>query len=165
MSTTFTIRRLITLGGLTAAWCALWGSPSWANVLSGLVVAAIAMLFGSAASFGGGVRIVPLMHLIWLVVVDMIGSTVTVVREVLTPTDYTDEAIIALELPPGGEGHLLLLFVAITVTPGTAVIAAESDSSVLYLHVLHADRRDAVEAHVRQLADVASRALPQEVAS
>lgn len=165
MSEMVTVRRLITLTGLTAAWCALWGSASAANVLSGIAIAVIALLFGSSAGLGRGIRLVPLLHLIWLVLIDMIGSTVTVVNEVLTPTDYTDEAIIAIELPPGGEGHLLLLFVAITVTPGTAVVAAESDSSLLYLHVLHADRRDAVEAHVRQLADVAARALPQEVVS
>lgn len=161
----FTIRRAITLLGLVGAWCALWGSVTAANVLSGVVVACVSLLFGSKASSGRGVRIGPLIQLTWLVFVDMIASTVTVVREVLTPTDYTDEAIIAIKLPPGGEHHLLLLFVAITVTPGTAVVAAESDSSVLYLHVLHADRRDAVEAHVRQLADVASRALPDEVLS
>jgi multicomponent Na+:H+ antiporter subunit E len=161
----FTIRRAVTMVALVATWCALWGSASAANVLSGIAVAAVALLFGSSSAVGRGIRIIPMLHLIWLVFVDMVGSTVTVVREVLTPTDYTNEAIIAIDLPPGGEHHLLLLFVVITVTPGTAVVAAESNASKLYLHVLHADRRDAVEAHVRQLADVASRALPQGDAS
>lgn len=163
MSAPFSMRRAFTLVVLTATWCALWGSASAANLLSGIAVAIVAMLFGSHARGGLGIRLVPLLHLIWLVMVDMVGSTVTVVREVLTPTDYTDEAIIAIRIPPGGEHHLLLLYIAITVTPGTAVVAAESDASVLYLHVLHADRRDAVEAHVHQLADVANRALPYEV--
>ena len=105
-------------------------------------------------------RPLPLLHLTWLVIVDLALSTLAVVREVLTPTDYTDEAIIAVPLPSGGERHLLLLYVAITVTPGTAVVAASSDASTLYLHVLHADRRAEVEAHVIQLAEVASNALP-----
>ena len=56
--------------------------------------------------------------------------------------------------------HLLLLFVAITVTPGTAVVAAEADGSVLYLHVLDVDRRADVEAHTRGLAELACAALP-----
>lgn len=165
MRSVVTIRRVITLVALVATWCALWGSASAANLLSGVAVAMVALLFGSESAVGRGVRIVPLLHLIWLVFVDMVGSTVTVVREVLTPTDYTNEAIIGIDLPPGGEHHLLLLFVVITVTPGTAVVAAESNASKLYLHVLHADRRDAVEAHVLQLVDVANRALPQEAAS
>jgi multicomponent Na+:H+ antiporter subunit E len=103
---------------------------------------------------------VPLLQLIWLVAVDLVVSTAVVVREVLTPTDFTDEAIIAIPIPPAGRVHLFLSYVAITITPGTAVVAAEADASVVYLHVLHADRRDEVEAHVLQLFDLAERALP-----
>ena len=73
---------------------------------------------------------------------------------------HTEEGIIAVEIPPSSKHHLLLLFVAITVTPGTAVVAAESDGSVLYLHVLHCDRRASVEEHVIELAELANRALP-----
>lgn len=144
---------------LTAAWCALWGSVSAANVLSGLVVSAGAVTLGMPAR-PGGIRIVPLMQLTWLVAVDLVVSTAVVVREVLTPTDFTDEAIIAIPIPPGGRVHLFLAYVAITITPGTAVVAAEADASVVYVHVLHADRRDEVEAHVLTLFDVAQRALP-----
>ncbi len=32
-------------------------------------------------------------------VVDLVISTVTVAREILTPTDYTEEAIIAVPVP------------------------------------------------------------------
>jgi multicomponent Na+:H+ antiporter subunit E len=154
-----TFRRLVTLAALTAAWCALWGSASPANVLSGLVVSAVGITLGRPAQ-SGGIRIVPLVKLIWLVTLDLVVSTGVVVREVLTPTDFTDEAIIAIPIPSGGRAHLLLMYVAITVTPGTAVVAAEADASVVYLHILHADRRDEVEAHVLQLFELAEAALP-----
>ena len=154
-----TFRRAVSVVALTAAWCALWGSPSAANILSGLVVSAAATLLGMPAR-SGGVRLVPLLQLVWLVMVDLVVSTAVVVREVLTPTDFTDEAIIAIPIPPAGRVHLLLSYVAITITPGTAVVAAEADASVIYLHVLHADRRDDVEAHVLELFDLAERALP-----
>jgi multicomponent Na+:H+ antiporter subunit E len=154
-----TFRRGVSVVALTMAWCALWGSPSVANVLSGLVVSSVATTLGMR-SRPGGVRVVPLLQLIWLVAVDLVVSTTVVVREVLTPTDFTDEAIIAIPIPAGGRVHLFLSYVAITITPGTAVVAAEADASVIYLHVLHADRRDEVEAHVLQLFDLAERALP-----
>ena len=154
-----TFRRAVSVVALTAAWCALWGSPSAANILSGLVVSAAATTLGMPAR-RGGVRLVPLAKLIWLVAVDLVISTAVVVREVLTPTDFTDEAIIAIPIPPAGRVHLFLSYVAITITPGTAVVAAEADASVMYLHVLHADRRDEVEAHVLELFDLAERALP-----
>ncbi len=155
------LRRTFTAVGLVVAWCALWGSFSPANVLSGLLVASVALAVGVVGSGRGGVRIVPLARFAWLVVVDLVVSTATVVREVLTPTDHTEEGIIAVPLPPGCRQHLLLLYVAITVTPGTAVVAAESDGSVLYLHVLHCDRRDDVVAHVHRLAHLAIAALPE----
>lgn len=155
-----TTRRLVTIALLVVAWCAMWGSFSPANVASGLVVSSAALVVGVRGDTSGGVRVGPLLRLIALVAVDMVSSTVAVVREVLTPTDHTDEAIIAVPVPPGSEHHLLLLFVAITVTPGTAVVAAERDATVIYLHVLHADKRDEVAAHVATLAEVANEALP-----
>ena len=154
-----TFRRAVSVIALTAAWCALWGSPSAANILSGLVVSAAATTLGMPAR-SGGVRLWPLLQLIKLVAVDLVVSTAVVVREVLTPTDFTDEAIIAIPIPPAGRVHLFLSYVAITITPGTAVVAAEADASVMYLHVLHADRRDEVQAHVLELFDLAERALP-----
>lgn len=156
----FTLRRAFTVTGLVLAWCALWGSVSVANVLSGFAVALIALTVGVGGSGRGTVRVVPLARFVWLVAVDLVVSTATVVREVLTPTDHTEEGIIAVAIPPGCQHHLLLLYAAITVTPGTAVVAGESDGTVLYLHVLHADRRDDVTAHVHRLAHLAIDAFP-----
>lgn len=156
----WTVRRLLTIGGLTLAWCALWGGVSVANVASGVAVSALALLLGAGGSGRGGIRPVALAKFTWLVAVDLVGSTVTVVREVLTPTDHTEEGIIAIPIPPGSDDHLLLLFVAITVTPGTAVVAADRATSTLYLHVLHCDRRRQVETHVLELAELAGEALP-----
>lgn len=159
----FTLRRLATVVGLTVAWCALWGSPSLANVLSGIVVS-------MAASYAGGssrnsVRFVPLAKLLWLVFVDLIVSTGVVVREVLTPTDYTDEAIVAVPLSGEGRRHLLFMYLAITVTPGTAVVAGDHTGSTMYLHVLHGDRSDDVVEHVEELSSLVARAFPPVVAS
>ena len=84
----------------------------------------------------------------------------SVALEVLTPTDRTDEAIVAVPLPTESRRHLLLLIVAVTVTPGTAVIDADPDTGTLYLHLLHSDRRDATVAHVEELAELACKALP-----
>jgi multicomponent Na+:H+ antiporter subunit E len=129
-------------------------------VLSGLTLAVVVLSLGIGTAGTGGIRPLPLLHLAWLVGTDLIVSTVTVAREVLTPTDHTEEAIIAVPLPPASRRHLLLLSSAVTVTPGTAVVDVDADATTLYVHVLYAARRPAVEAHVRELATVAARALP-----
>ena len=161
-----TPRRLATLALLVIAWCALWGSVSAANVLSGTVIAVAATLFSGVDRTTGGLRIVPLLYFVWLVAVDLDVSTASVAWEVLTPTDYTDEAIIAVDIDIGSRSHFLMLVVAITVTPGTAVIDSDADTGRLYLHLLHAEKAPAIEQHVRRLAELACRALPvnEEVA-
>ena len=155
-----TPRRLLTMALLVAAWCALWGSVSVANVASGTLVAVAATTFAGIEPDAGGLRIVPLLHFLWLVLVDLIVSTVYVAWEILTPKDHTDEAIIAVDAQVGSRSHFLMLVVAITVTPGTAVIDTDGDTGRLYLHLLHAEKAPEIERHVRHLAELACRALP-----
>ena len=155
-----TVRRLLTLAALVAAWCALWGSVSWANVLSGVLVGLAALSIGVGSSGRGGVRIVPMLRFAGVVAADMAVSTIMVARAVIATGDRPAEGIIAVPISAPATHHLLLLVVAITVTPGTAVVAAETDGSVLYLHVLDVERRADVEAHTRKLADLACAALP-----
>ena len=140
-----TPRRLLTVALLVGAWCALWGDVSVANVLSGTLVAVAATVFSGVDRNAGGLRIVPLLHFVWLVAVDLVVSTVQVAWEILTPTDYTDEAIIAVDTSIESRSHLLMLVVAITVTPGTAVVDSDVDTGRLYLHVLHAEKSDEIE--------------------
>ena len=152
---------------LIFAWCALWGGPSVANVASGTAIAAIvvgAVSRRRRRSEGAGprgIRIGPLARLLALVATDLVRSTVSVAYEVLTPTDHTKEAIVAVPLPPTARPHLLLLVVGITVTPGTAVVDYRPDTGNLYLHLLHRSRREEVEAHAQRLAELASAAFPQ----
>lgn len=158
----FRLRRVASVAALTFAWCALWGGPSVANVASGVIVATVVSSRGIGTRGVGHIRFRPLVRFGALVMIDLVVSTVSVAREVLTVTDSTDEAIIAVRVPGNARAHLLLLVVAITVTPGTAVVDVDPSTGTLYLHVLHADRRPAIEAHVRELAELACRALPSD---
>lgn len=160
MSSLLRPRRALTVAALTAVWCGLWGSASIANIASGLVVTSAVLTAGVGTTGRGGVRPVPLVKLGWLVLVDLVKSTVSVAAEIATPGDGTDEAIVAVTVSPESRDHLLLLAVAITLTPGTAVVDADADTGVLYLHLLHHDRRAATEAHVHDLARLACEALP-----
>lgn len=165
-----TPRRLLTLLLLVGAWCALWGAVSVANVLSGVLVAVTGIVINGVEPGQGRLRPVPLLQFFWLVGIDLVVSTANVAWEILTPTDYTDEAIIAVDTGLESRSHLLMLVVAITVTPGTAVVDSDADTGRLYLHLLHAEKADDITAHVQRLSGLACRALPvdapvEEVAS
>ena len=162
MKRLMTTRRVITIGALTFAWCALWGEVTVANVASGVVLAALVVGIGVGTPGIGRVRLRPLLRFAALVGADLLRSTISVSREILTPTDYTDEAIVAVRVPADARTHLLLLVVAVTVTPGTAVVDTDPDTGTLYLHLLHAEQRESTVAHVRTLAELACAALPTE---
>lgn len=156
----FTTRGIAMVIVLTAAWCGLWQRISVANIAAGAILAIIILASGVGTPTVGSVRFRPLIHLLWIVLVDLVTSTIDVAKEILTPTDYTDEAIVAIEIPTEGRHHFLLLIIAVTLTPGTAVVDADPDTGTLYLHLLHANRRDAVGEHVRELTALACEALP-----
>ncbi len=156
------MRRLATVLGLVAAWCALWGSASPANLLSGAVVAILASFVGTGSPARGPVRLRPSSRFIGIVALDLVRSTFDVGREILTPTDRTEESIIAVELKHGSRRHAVLLVIAITVTPGTSVVDVDPETGTLYLHLLHDDRRSATIEHVTELGRLLAAALPSD---
>jgi len=160
MSRFITLRRVVMVAGLTLAWCGLWRTLSVANLISGLAIATAVTASSLGTPGRGGVSLVSLAKLLWLVLVDLVTSTVSVAVEVLTPTDRTNEAVIAVDIPSPGRQHLLLLTVAITLTPGTAVVDIDPDAGILYLHLLHVERREAAVAHVQELTRLSYAALP-----
>lgn len=153
-------RGIVSIVGLTLMWCAFWGTISAANVGAGLLIALAITALGLGSDGAGGVRLVPLVRLVWLVTVDLVKSTASVAGEILTPTDYTDESIVSVDVGPAGRNHLLLLTVAITLTPGTAVINTDADAGTIYLHILHDKRRQDTLDHVEKLTRLAEEALP-----
>ena len=156
----FRPRRVVLVAILAVSWSALWGDLSWANALAGLAVGLAVVATGMCPPGQGSLRIGPLVRFTALVARDLVVSTVQVAREILTPTDHTDEAIIRVDVPADTRSHLLLLVVAITVTPGTAVVDADPDTGALYLHVLDHSRHEQVRAHVSRLAELGCAALP-----
>ncbi|MEM7273190.1 MAG: Na+/H+ antiporter subunit E [Actinomycetota bacterium] len=155
-----TIRRLMMILALTVTWVGLWRVVSVANVASGVIVATAIVATGVGTPGLGGVRPGALAKLGWTVFMDLVRSTAAVTREVLTPTDYTNEGIIAVEVPKGGRRHQLLLTIAITITPGTAVVDVDPQTGTLYLHLLYVEDRAKTEEHARNLVRLAFEALP-----
>jgi len=155
-----TPRVLLVIAALVVAWCGLWEAFSIANVLSGIIVAVIALVIAGPSTAGRSVHIGALTQLVWLVLVDLVRSTAQVVWEILTPADYTDEIIIGIDTKADSSAHLLLLTVSITLTPGTAIVDINVDTGRLYLHLLHADAAPQVTKHVERLAELACRAFP-----
>ena len=157
------IGRYTSIAFLTAAWSALWGGPSVANVLGGIAVGYTPTALTGPKNRTRIVSPPNLARLLILIGRDLVASTVSVAKEVLTPTDCTNELFLDIGLIPAARDHLLLLTVAVTLTPGTAVVDVDPDRGSLRLHVLHADRAEAAIEHVNQLSHLVTLALPQRM--
>lgn len=156
----FATKRALAVVALTACWCGLWATISIANVLSGFALSVVLVASGVGEGGRGSVRLVPVLKLVWVVAVDLVTSTIDVAVEILTPTDRTEEAVIAVPVSVESRDHLLLMSVAITLTPGTAVVDSDPATGTLFLHLLHVDRREATVEHVHRLARLACEAFP-----
>lgn len=160
MSTAFGPRRLLHVALLILAWCGLWQEISLPNVIMGALIGFLVTWDGVGPPAVGGVNPVALMQFTGLVLIDLVRSTVSVAKEIITPSDNTEEAIVAVKVPGAGRRHFLILTVAITLTPGTAVVDADPDKGILYLHLLYQNgQRETIE-HTKRLARLAEAALP-----
>jgi len=155
-----TPRRAVTTAGLVAVWCGLWGSVSIANLASGLTLATVVLATDRGPTARHVIRFRPLLRFAWLVLIDLVRSTINVAVEIVTPNDGTEEVILAVDLPATGSEHILMLSASITLSPGTAVVDVDRSSGRYYIHLLHGRLSAETAAHARQLAALACEALP-----
>jgi multicomponent Na+:H+ antiporter subunit E len=148
-------------------WIALWGDPSWGNVLGGAVVALIvAAAVVEPGAHRGTVRPLPALHFVLHVAWSLVRATTLVAWEVVTPRNRIVEGIIAVPLPHASPTVLLIVVNAIGLTPGTVVVEIDEDPCVLYVHVLHLTDIEKVRAELLHLDALALHAFgpPEAIA-
>jgi len=127
---------------LLALWVALWGELSVANVASGIVMVVLLALVVRPVA---GVRHVPspirMLLFVWHVLIDLVVSSITVVRAVLQPTpERTATAVVPVPLTTRSPLVASIVANAITLTPGTLTVDVDVDvddaAFVLRVHVL-----------------------------
>ena len=141
------------LAWLVLVWILLWGTWSWANVLSGVTVALVVMLVLPLPPVVGGTRVRPLPLLLYIghFLVDLVASGAQVAWRAIGPGGVRQGAIVRVQLR--ADSDLLLTVVAETVSlvPGSLVLDLDREEQLIAVHLLHVDDLADVE---RQKADV-----------
>jgi multicomponent Na+:H+ antiporter subunit E len=141
------------LAWLVLVWILLWGTWSWANVLSGVTVALVVMLVLPLPPVVGGTRVRPLPLLLYIghFLVDLVVSGAQVAWRAIGPGGVRQGAIVRVQLR--ADSDLLLTVVAETVSlvPGSLVLDLDREEQLIAVHLLHVDDLADVE---RQKADV-----------
>jgi multicomponent Na+:H+ antiporter subunit E len=141
------------LAWLVVVWILLWGTWSWANLLSGLVVGLGVMLLLPLPPVVGGTRVrpLPLLRFVGHFLGDLAVSGAQVAWRALSPGGVQQGAIVRVQLR--ADSDLLLTVVAETVSlvPGSLVLDLDREQRLISVHLLHADDLADVE---RQKADI-----------
>ena len=131
---------------LVLVWMLLWGTFSWANLLSGLVVALVLLALLPLPHVVGGARVRPLPLLVFLghFLSDLVVSGAEVAWQTLRPGGVRSTAIVQVQLRVDSDLLLTMVAEATSLVPGSLVLDLDREQRVMTLHLLPA----------RDLADV-----------
>ncbi len=134
---------------LVLVWMLLWGTWSWANLISGIAVALAVTVLLPLPPVIGGARVHPVGLLVFVgtFVVDLVRSAALVAWQTIRPGGIHNSAIIRVQLRTDSDLLLTIVAESLTLVPGSLVIDMDRERRTLSLHILH----------VRDLADVESR--------
>jgi multicomponent Na+:H+ antiporter subunit E len=132
---------------LVLVWNLLWGTWSWANLVSGVVVALAVTVLLPLPPVVGGARLRPLALLRFLghFLADLAGSGALVAWQTVRPRGIDRSAIITVQLRTDSDLLLTILTESLTLVPGSMVIDLDRERRILGLHILHVEGEDDVE--------------------
>lgn len=132
---------------LVLVWNLLWGTWSWANLLSGAVVALGVTLLLPLPPVVGGARVRPvaLVRFVGHFVVDLVSSGALVAWQTVRPRGIDRSAIITVQLRTDSDLLLTVLAESLTLVPGSMVIDLDREHRTIALHILHVRDQGDVE--------------------
>jgi multicomponent Na+:H+ antiporter subunit E len=157
---------------LVLVWNLLWGTWSWANLLTGVLVAlGVTLLLPLPPVIGGArVRPVALVRFLGHFVYDLIKSGALVAWQTVRPQGIDRSAIIKVQLRTDSDLLLTILTESLTLVPGSMVIDLDRERRTIALHILHvADEGDVERQRASVLAEeqrvVRAFGSPDEIAA
>jgi multicomponent Na+:H+ antiporter subunit E len=133
------------LAWLVIVWILLWGTWSWANLISGLVLALVVTALLPLPPVVGGSRLrpLPLVRFAGHFLTDLVRSSAQVAWETFLPRRDRRGAIVVVQLRTDSDVLLTVVAEALTLVPGSLVIDLDRERRTIALHLLSVrDRAD-----------------------
>ena len=152
----------VRLVALAALWLLAWGEASWANVVSGIVVAAVLLIaFPLRRSAAPTLRPSPLgvARLLLYIAGQLVTSNVLVAREILARESRVRTGVLAYRVRHPSDEVIAFIANIIGLTPGTMTVEATRDPAVVYVHFLLLDDIEEARQAIAHLEDLVVAAL------
>ena len=132
------VRQLPLIGWLVLVWILLWGTWSWANLLSGLAVALFVTWLLPLPPVTEHARFRPLAVLLFLLrfLRDLVVSSVEVAWAAARPGEPPRSAIVVVDLRTDSDLLITLIAETLNLTPGSLVLDIDRENRRILLHVL-----------------------------
>ncbi len=153
--------RIVAVTALVTIWVLLWGTFSWANVISGLAVAAVllAVFPLPPVTFAGRIHPLPLLRFGWRFLRDLVVASAQVAWLALRVGHTPKSAIIAVPLRVNTDLNLTLTAEALTLVPGSLILEVDRKTGTLYIHVIGVRSLDEVEQFRRGVLELEARII------
>ncbi|AEG43093.1 Na+/H+ antiporter subunit E [Isoptericola variabilis] len=127
-----------TLLVLAGVWIVLWGDLSWANVVGGLAVSALAVVLFPlpAVAADTTLRPWPFLRLLGHFAVDVFAASFQVAWLAFRPGPAPRAGIVGVRLRNPDDVVLTVTAAITSLVPGSVVVEAQRRSGMLFLHVL-----------------------------
>ncbi|TKJ18115.1 Na+/H+ antiporter subunit E [Blastococcus sp. CCUG 61487] len=157
---------------LVLVWNLLWGTWSWANLLSGVVVALAVTILLPLPPVEGGARVHPvgLVVFVGTFLYDLVRSAALVAWQTIRPSGIRYSAIIAVQMRTDSDLLLTIVSETLTLVPGSVVIDMDRERRVLALHILAVEDEEDVEQRRRSVLEEEERVVrafgtPEQIAA
>ena len=140
-------RQLPLLVGLVVLWMALWNQFTVLAFVTGVAVALLVtrVFFLPPVELSGRFNLWYAVVFLAHFVVDLVRASVTVAWQAVRPRGVDSNAIVAVQLHTRSDFIMTLVAEAISLVPGSLVVEADRERSILYLHSLAVEDLAGVE--------------------
>nr|WP_184539274.1 Na+/H+ antiporter subunit E [Micromonospora polyrhachis] len=151
----------VAVGWLVLVWNLLFGEFTWGNIVGGLAVALMVLLFFPLppVTFEGRLRPVGLVRFAVRFIYDLVTASVHVAWTALRPGYQPRNAIIAVPLRVRSDLNLTLTAEAVSLVPGSLIVEVDRKAGVLFVHVLDVRGPEDIERARQDVLDLEARIL------
>jgi multicomponent Na+:H+ antiporter subunit E len=153
------LRQLPLLVGLVVLWMFLWNQVTVLAAVTGLVVALLVTRVFPLPPVELSGRFDPWRAVVFLVVFvrDLVTASVQVSWQAVRPRGVRHNAIVAVQLHTRSDFIMTMVSEAVSLVPGSLIVEADRERSILYLHALSIDDDQQVESVRRNVLGVEER--------
>lgn len=132
---------------LTLVWNLLWGAFTWANLITGILVAVAVLVFFPLPPvvFVGRLRPIGLIRFALRFIADLVVASVQVAMLAFRFGRHPTSAIVAVPLRIHSDLNMTLVGEAVSLVPGSLIVEADRRTATLYIHMLGVEDHEHLE--------------------